>query len=398
MVHLPSCSGCYCHPGRPSPGGFLRGGREHALPMSQRRSSRLSRLRLCGSDGTATSPVFSAAAGSILPYVSTLDARSLRATCREAHAAVRAFPFENSGYWSEEDRVWYPGPLIGQGLAHSEEQLVACLRRWRACFPCAIGASLAGHPFVTAAMISSHLSAVRSIDLSDCANLTNQALAALTSLERLILNTPSARLTDSGFAPLAGRLRFLVCGNFPALTSAAFVHFQGIETLVMWGNEQEALGDAAFAHLGSVRTLVMGNCDQLTITDAAFAPLRSLQRLLMWGCNQPTITDAAFASLAGLAALDVSGCVQLTGAAFAPLVGLRELIAEGCVQLTDCLWENIRGVEVLGALRFVFFGGRAHGSWEAYPSSPLLRTRCKRLHAAAWGGFGAAHAAQSFHP
>ena len=317
--------------------------------MSQRRSSRLSRLRLCGSDGTATSTVLSCAAGSILPFVSTLDARALRATCREAHAAVLAFPFEESGYWSETDRVWYPGPLIGQGLAHSEEQLAACLRRWRACFPCATGASLAGHPFVTAAMISTHLSAVRSIDLSDCAHLTNAALAPLASLERLMLNNPSARLTDAGLAPLAGRLRFLVCGNFPALTSAAFAHLQGLETLVMWGNEQEALDDAAFAHLGSLRTLVMGNCDQLTITDAAFAPLRSLQRLLMWGCTQPTITDAAFASLAGLAVLDVSGCAQLTGAAFGPLLGLRELTAEGCAQLTDSLWENIRGVEVLGA-------------------------------------------------
>jgi hypothetical protein len=315
--------------------------------MSRRRSSRLSAVRLCSADASAPATLLSSVPHALLPLLSTRDARALRATCREALRAVAAFPFDEAGYWSECDQAWHPGTRIGRAGSSAGQ----CLARWRRCFPAALGANLEGALDLSPEDVRAHLRGLRAVDLSDCAQLTDAHLALMPELQRLVVNgCDQAALTDAAFAHLGGRLRFLVCGNCPQLTSAALAPLRGLETLVCWNCCNERLGDAGLAFLRGLRTLVMGGCDQPAIGDATLVALGgSLERLLMWGCTQPTITDAGLARLRRVATLDMRGCCQatITGAAFEHLPALRVLNLAGCTQLTDACFEHLAGVEEL---------------------------------------------------
>jgi hypothetical protein len=313
--------------------------------MSRRHSKRLLAerqvLRLCGGGGDTT--LLSACGNALLPFVSTLDARALRATCREGRGVVAAFPFEEAGYWSEVDQEWKPGTLIG---GRTGVRASVCLRRWRACFPNARGANVSGTA-LTLADARRYLTGMRALDISECPQITGEWFSqAFMGIERLYMNDCYG-VEDGAFAATRDTLKYLVCGNCFQLTDAAFPHLGGLETLVMWNI---ALSDAAFEHLKGVKTLLMGNCSQETITDAAFEHLQGVERLLMFGCDQETITDTAFKHLEGghLRQLDISGCNQgtLTDDLFHSVKGaLEELNMEGCTQLSD------EGLKQLGLLK-----------------------------------------------
>ena len=314
--------------------------------MSSRRSDRLSKLKFCGPGGTLPYTLLSAASGALLPFISTYDARSLRATCREALHVVSQFPFEEPGYWSEADHAWHAGTPVGvEGLPMS-----TCLSRWRACFPNARGLNLSSAHFEESD-VATYLPGIRSLDMSGCLHVRDAYFAHLGSLERLIMNGLDQLCLTDAFSSHLPHLTFLVAGGCPQLTSLAFKPLRRLQTLVLWQNSEEHFGDAALAPLaGSIRTLVLGNMAQLTITDAGFAHLAGVQRLLMWGCSQPTLTDAAFLQLGGLHTLDISGCSQgtFTDELFAPLgAALRDLTMDGCTQFTDEVFKHLGSLHSL---------------------------------------------------
>lgn len=351
--------------------------------MSRRRSSRLSYVRLCSADASLPSTLLSSVPHALLGYLSTRDACALRATCREALAAVARFPWAESGYWSEADQEWYPGTRIGRAGSSTSQ----CLARWRRCFPQAAAANLEYTMDLTPQDVSAHLDGLLGVDLSGCQQLTDAHLARFTALQRLVVrDCGQAALTGAAFAHLAGSLRFLVCGDCPQLPSAALAPLRGLETLVIW--HCTSVGDAGLVPLRRLRTLVMGGCDQPSITDAALAALGgSLERLIMWDCAQPTLTDAGLAHLQRLTTLDMSGCCQatLTDAAFAPLAALRELNVAGCTQLTDAALAHLAGVEELNVSHCPGLDGRGLAHLKALKAlrvagcSAALRRRARAL-------------------
>jgi len=117
--------------------------------------------------GALPATVLSACAGTLLPMLSTKDVLPLRATCREAAAAIAQHPWEDS-----------------------ETVIRGRVRDWRACFPRARAANLA---------------------------------ACDADLEERLHVTP---LTDADFVHLAG-LRALSIAGRGELTDAAFAHLAG---------------------------------------------------------------------------------------------------------------------------------------------------------------------------
>jgi hypothetical protein len=256
----------------------------------------------------------------LLSLLDTRAALPLRATCREARAAVARHPFCDLGTIIQGHLGPTLQPTAPAGLRGA----------WRACFPCARGANvqrvarLAAMP--TAAQQFRRRAPLRDADL-----------AHLAGLHTLVMSG-CEEVTDAGFAHLRGvrALDMSHCSQ-RAISDAAFAHLQGLQSLDMSLCSQDTLSDAAFAHLRGIRTLDISGCTQSTITSAAFEPLVGLQHLSMAWCSQPGLGDAAFFHLRrGLRTLDVSFCTQptLTDAAFRHLEGLEELRVCGCTQAT----------------------------------------------------------------
>ena len=218
-----------------------------------RRSARLARMRLCAASDCAS--LLSIASNALFPFISTLDARALRACCREARAAVADYPFDQAGYWSEADREWVSGPLIYRADAPAS----VCLARWRACFPRAAGANISGCLDVSREDCARWLKGLKSIDISSCPQVSDAWFPSFAGLQRLIMSDcAQAALTDAAFAHVKGSLRFLVAGNCAQLSDAAFAHFENgkLDTLVLWNNY--SLSDRAFEALGgSLSTLII---------------------------------------------------------------------------------------------------------------------------------------------
>ena len=305
-----------------------------------RRSARLNRCPFAG--GTGYTSLLSHAAGALLPFLSTFDARSLRLVCREARAAVAAHPWEDAGFWSESEKVWVSGTLIGL----PGEPTRAALARWRACFPHARGASLAERCDVSDADFAAHLRGMRSLDLIGCGQLTDATFAHLRGVRTLLISgCDQAGLTDAAFAHLRGSLRLLVCGDCPQLTDGALAHLRGIHTLVMW-SMGDAITDAGLAHVAGVRTLVIGGVEG--VSGAAFARLQGVERLLMWGCTG--VEPGALRHLGGsLRTLDISYCPQMDDTVFDHLAGVRVLSLRGNKQLTGAALRQLRGLEEVDA-------------------------------------------------
>ena len=223
--------------------------------------------------GALPTTVLSCCARALLPLLSSAAVLPLRATCREAAAAIAQHP-------------WEDGETLIKGR----------VRDWRACFPRARAANLAGK------------------------DLFGRSLP--------VRITP---LADAELVHLAG-LRTLNIMGRRELTDAAFVHLRGLRALNMSFCSQEGITDAAFVHLRGIYTLHMSYCSQAGITDATFAHLCGIHTLVMSSCSQAGITDAAFAHLRGIHTLHMSFCIQvgITGAAFAHLRGIRSLGMLGC--------------------------------------------------------------------
>ena len=146
--------------------------------------------------------VFASSPNALLSFFDFLDATKYRLVCRDAHAAVAAYP-------------WGIRIVARASSADNEERRVASrelqdltpirsLRRWRACFPHARVAKLAEKDVCDADF--EHLAGVRMLDMSDCskAGITDAAFAHLAGIHTLDMTGCSqATITDAPFALLA---------------------------------------------------------------------------------------------------------------------------------------------------------------------------------------------------
>ena len=214
--------------------------------------------------GALPHTILSCCQGALLAMFSTQAVLPLRATCRDAVAAVAAHP------WDDLETVICGN--VGSALRNARARGPRPQRgAWRACFPRAVGANLT------------------EVQADDGSPWRRRAVV------------------DADLAHLKG-LRRLVMSACNRVTGAAIVHLAGIQSLDMSLCDQGCITDAAFAHLTGIKSLRMQWCRQAAITDAAFVHLAGIQSLDMSGCDQVTITDAAFVSLAGIKQLDMRSC------------------------------------------------------------------------------------------
>ena len=113
--------------------------------------------------GALHTTILSCCAGALLPMLSTGDVLPLRATCKEAAAAIAQHPWEDS-----------------------ETVIRGRVRDWRACFPRARAANLAGKgpgffgcslrviPLADAELV--HLAGLRTLNIAGRKELTDAAL------------------------------------------------------------------------------------------------------------------------------------------------------------------------------------------------------------------------------
>ncbi len=212
----------------------------------------------------------------LLGFLTTAAALPLRATCREARAAVAGHEWRDS----DTEIKGNVGPTLMPPSAPA--QLPGA---WRACFPRARCARLWWKSASDAAL--AHLGGLHTLDVRNCSGLTG-----------------------AGFAHLHG-LHTLDMGDCIRITDAAFVHLRGIHTLAMSGCY--GITDAAFAHLRGIHTLHMSGC--CNITDAALLHLRGIHRLTMVDADPEVVDPAEFSFY-------YSG---INGPGLAHLIGIRDL-------------------------------------------------------------------------
>ena len=223
----------------------------------------------------------------LLSLLSTPAALPLRATCKEARAAVAGHA------WRDRDTV-----------------IRGSIAAWRRCFPRAQCAN-AGEGGWMSARPEHRRTPVVDADLAHLQGLLELSLVSC------------AGVTDAGFAHLRG-IHTLDMRFCKGVTDAALVHLAGIHTLDMSGCS--TITGAGFEHLRGIHTLKINHCDG--ITDAAFVHLAGIHTLDMSRCW--AITDAAFAHLAGIHTLRVVGCVDIPGAALVHLHGTHTLDMACC--------------------------------------------------------------------
>jgi hypothetical protein len=171
--------------------------------------------------------------GGILCYLTTRDARAIRATSKELRAAVAAFP------WADiSTRV--TGPLS----------------LWRACVPRARAVNVRGRSDLCDADFA-FIRGVRVVDMSGVA--------------------PAGRargITDAAFAALAGvrELDMSFCSS-PRVTGLALAYVAGVRTINLSYCNQPGIADGHFVHLRGTREIVrVCSADGLLVVPAAPPP------------------------------------------------------------------------------------------------------------------------------
>ena len=153
----------------------------------------------------------------------------------------------------------------------------------------------------TPAVIAAILNKISSV--SDCANVTDTHLAAIT-----------------GGLPLSNR-------NVTALAAGDFAGLGALTTLRLHDNALTTLPDGVFAGLDALTTLRLHDNALTTLPDGVFAPLTALTTLKLYNNALPTLPDGVFAGLDALTTLSLSnsGLATLPAGVFAPLTALTWL-------------------------------------------------------------------------
>lgn len=235
-----------------------------------------------------------AASAALMACLDMWDTRTLRVAHPLLRDAVAAYQ------WCDLKTRFY-----------AERVLDTALGAWRACFPRARALNMY---------------------LDDSRWLVNRSFEKLSGISTLCLHGLSHRcsVTNDMFAYLSALVSLDVsdCEKF---TDAAFRHTPNLRVLkIRRCSNPRFFTDAAFAHLSALIELDVTRCTQFT--NAAFRPLRNLRTLRMRMCNQRDLTDAVFEHMPALTDLDITGCQQFTDAAFVHLTNLRWLNTYDCMQ------------------------------------------------------------------
>ena len=251
----------------------------------------------------------------LLPFFTTAAVLPLRATCKEACAAVTAHA------WTDIHTV-----VPSRGLA-----------TWRRCFPNVRSAAAeivrdkdfkhlkglqvlwAQHGTFSGAGLV-HLHGIKELWMHGSRGFEGRHLVHLRGIHTLDIS--SSNVTDADLKHLSGihTLRMWKCVD---ITGEGFVHLGGIHTLLM--SECSSVTDDALVHLRGIKEL---DISETNLTGAGFRFLHGIQGLNMSQCME--IEDDALRHLAGIQYLDISYCDGITGAGFVHLSGLGELQIWAC--------------------------------------------------------------------
>ena len=257
-------------------------------------------MKLAG-DGAHT--VISVAFGSLFPFFTTDEARTLRLICREFRDTVTAFP-------------WTAGPPVRSRF-----------RSWRRSFPLARMADIS---YTRGIGVSDYIYFQGLRELNAMASqVTDEFIPHLRGIR--VLNLARCAITGAHFEALSD-LRSLTLDDCP-VADAAFVHLKGLQRLSVRGC---GVTNAAFAHLKSLKRLDIAWCTKLT--DAVFDEL-TLEELNVSWCRW--LTDAAFTRFTSLRALTMIYCTQISSAAFVHLVNLEDLNISRCRQLNSSIFDRL---------------------------------------------------------
>lgn len=94
-------------------------------------------------------------------------------------------------------------------------------------------------------------------------------------------------LIDADVGKFLRGIRTLDISNCAHLSDAAFVHLRGIRHLRMRSCKQTSITNAAFSNLRGIERLDMEDCDQATITGNAFLQLRGIRHLNVGASRHP---------------------------------------------------------------------------------------------------------------
>ena len=219
---------------------------EHAAALARVSASRSPQDAIAAfAGGALPHTILSCCQGVLLDMLSTRAVLPLRATCRDAVAAVAAHPWDDLRTVIRGNvgpALLPPGPRTQKGA-------------WRGCFPRARSANVSGYT------------------------------------EKYNPYGRRTQIVDADFVHLVGlgRLNMSSCTS---VTDAAFVRLPGIQSLNMSFCNQSTITDAAFVPLAGIQSLCMRGCNQDTITDAAFVPLVDIQRLYMFFCHYARVSAA----------------------------------------------------------------------------------------------------------
>ena len=180
----------------------------------------------------------------IFGFFSTREANTLRLVCGEFRDAV------SEARWHDETT-----------------RISGSLAAWRACFPNARAANVAGRADLQDADFA-RLAGLKALNMNGCGGITYAGLAHLAGIHTLNISH--------------------LFGRGPQITDAGLAHLAGIHTLKM--RYCAGITDAGLAYLAGIKTLDMSGCPG--ITDASLAHLAGVQELHMTGRDRATILAA----------------------------------------------------------------------------------------------------------
>ena len=177
----------------------------------------------------------------------------------------------------------------------------------------------------TPAVIAAILNKISSV--SDCANVTDTHLAAITGGLPLSNRNVTA-LAAGDFAGLGALTTLRLQDNaLTTLPDGVFAGLDALTTLRLHDNALTTLPDGVFAGLDALTTLRLHDNALTTLPDGVFAPLTALTTLNLYNNALPTLPDGVFAGLDALTTLSLSnsGLATLPAGVFAPLTALTWL-------------------------------------------------------------------------
>lgn len=271
----------------------------------------------------------------LLDCLDTLDARALRAVCRDAEAHVANHP------WSDTATE------------------VGNLARWRACFPRAIGVRLKSRWTRWTSSDFVYLEGIKVLRMDSCYDMSgvrDDAFAFLTEVEELSMrNCHEFGATPAAFSHLRA-LKKLDAERCALLCDAAFPSLTGLEELRAGYNGESDVTDAAFQHVGSLRLLDVSYLQQLG-RHAQRAALAAAEVRLR-GTNPDFLLGLALAAPAGsqlarAAAEELSREVSRTRAELVPsLVEALGRRAVNSAAAAEAVAAALRAGFELGLLSF----------------------------------------------